>query len=101
VVRIRRDKMIKELLYIIEESDDVWRKVAFYSDPQVQKILDDLYVRWGNSNYVGQPLELASDEELKILHYKATHLKQEDIDRAVINLYRKIAIPSTEESEEG
>ncbi len=93
--------MIKELLYIIEESDDVWRKVAFYSDSQVQKILNDLYVRWENSNYVGQPLELASDEELKILHYKATHLSQEDIDKAIINLYRKIALSSAEESKKG
>ncbi|MCC6033646.1 MAG: hypothetical protein LM561_06190 [Desulfurococcaceae archaeon] len=94
---MKRDKMIRELTYMIDESDDVWRKIAFYSDQRVQEILDSLYVRWGNANYEKTPLDYASDEELKELYEKAIHIKEEDKDRAMLDMYRKIALSGEEE----
>lgn len=94
---VKRDKMIKELTYMIDETDDVWRKIAFYSDQRVQEILDSLYVRWSEASYEKSPLDYASDEELKELYEKAIHIKEEDKDRAMLNMYRKLALSSEEE----
>lgn len=89
--------MIKELTYMIDESDDVWMKIAFYSDQRVQEILDSLYARWSNASYENTPLDYASDEELKELYNKAIHIKEDDKDRAILNMYRKMALSSEEE----
>ncbi|MEM1664604.1 MAG: hypothetical protein QXQ31_07705 [Zestosphaera sp.] len=94
---VKRDKMIKELTCMIDETDDVWRKIAFYSDQRVQEILDALYVRWSDASYKNTPLDYASDEELKELYDKAIHIKEEDRDRAMLNMYRKLALSSEEE----
>lgn len=89
--------MIKELTYMIDETDDVWRKIAFYSDQRVQEILDSLYVRWSKASYEKSPLDYASDEELKELYNKAIRIREEDKDRAMLNMYRKLALSSEEE----
>lgn len=94
---VKRDKMIKELTYMIDETDDVWKKIAFYSDQRVQEILDSLYVRWSNASYEKTPLDYASDEELKELYNKAIRIKDEDKDRAMLSMYRKLALSSEEE----
>lgn len=94
---VKRDKMIKELTYMIDETDDVWKKIAFYSDQRVQEILDSLYVRWSNASYEKTPLDYASDEELKELYNKAVRIKDEDKDRAMLSMYRKLALSSEEE----
>lgn len=93
---VKRDKMIRELINMIDETDDVWKKIAFYSDPRVQEILDSLYVRWSDARYEKTPLDYASDEELKELYDKAIHIKDEDKDRAMLNMYKKLALSSEE-----
>lgn len=94
---MKRERIIKELAGIIDESDDVWRKIVFYSDPRVQEILDGLYVRWSHAGYEKTPLEYASDEELKELYHKATHVREEDKNKAMLAMYRKLALSSEEE----
>ncbi|MEM0014745.1 MAG: hypothetical protein QXS42_06395 [Zestosphaera sp.] len=94
---MKRDRVVRELTWMIDESDDVWRKVAFYSDPRVQEILDILYVRWCGAGYEKTPLDYASDEELKELYDKAIHIREEDKDKAMLSMYRKVALSSDKE----
>jgi hypothetical protein len=46
-------------------------KAAFYSDPDVEPIVEKLHERWAGSGYRGEPIDYASDEELSLLHRRA------------------------------
>lgn len=62
-----REKLIKELIALIEENDVAWRKAAFYSDPKVEPIYDRLIKAWIDAGEKGAPLDYATEDELRIL----------------------------------
>ena len=64
VKRRLKEAIIRE----VDESRDVWRKVAFYNDPRVQSILTNLYERWERANRKGIPLDYATLDELRVLY---------------------------------
>ena len=88
-----REKLVKEIMRIIDESPDPWRKTAFYSDPEVQQLLDALYDRWNNSGGAGIPLDYATDEEVKFLYKKAVNLRPEDSESTLKKFFRKALLP--------
>jgi len=63
----RRERMIRELYDLIEDNEVAWRKAAFYSDPDVERIYSRLVSEWEAGGGEGTPLDYASDEELEIL----------------------------------
>ena len=63
--------MINDIMTLIDESVDEWRKAAFYADEEVSQLLDDLYVRWEREGRSGIPLDYASNEEIAFLYRKA------------------------------
>jgi len=65
--KIKR-KLKEAIIREVDESKEVWRKVAFYNDPRVQEILKHLYDRWEKANRKGIPLDYATLDELRILH---------------------------------
>jgi len=81
MVRSTEDK-VREIVELIDESDDYWRKAAFYSDPDISALLDSLYERWESSNMQGVPLDYATDEEVDFLYHKAKSLTREDARRS-------------------
>lgn len=58
----------RRIIELIDESRSDGRKIAFYSDPTVQEILDKLYERWEKNNRAGIPLNYAEPEEIEILY---------------------------------
>jgi hypothetical protein len=54
---------LRELL----EVKDSWILAAFYSDPQVSALTEELTRRWIAANRVGEPLDYATDEEARTL----------------------------------
>jgi len=64
IKRRLKEAIIRE----VDESKDVWRKVAFYNDPRVQDILANLYDRWEKANRKGIPLDYATLDELRVLY---------------------------------
>ncbi len=76
------EEKVREIVELIDESDDYWRKAAFYSDPDVSALLDSLYERWESSNMQGVPLDYATDEEVDFLYHKAKSLTREDARRS-------------------
>ncbi|MEM2020779.1 MAG: hypothetical protein QXP80_00940 [Zestosphaera sp.] len=94
---LKRERIIKELTGMVDESDDVWMKVAFYSDEKVQELLDILYVRWSNAGYDKTPLDHATDDELRELYDRATRIRKEDKDKAALNMCRRMSLSSSEE----
>ena len=71
-----RKKLIDDIMSLIENSTDGWRKAAFYSDEDVNRLLNELYSRWESSKGLGMPLDYATEEELIFLHEKALKLSK-------------------------
>ncbi|GEM_PF-1613679 len=76
------EEKVQEIVELIDECGDYWRKAAFYSDPDVSALLDSLYERWESSNMQGIPLDYATDEEVDFLYRKAKSLTREDSRRS-------------------
>jgi hypothetical protein len=47
------DEMKKEVVRLIDENKDNVYKIVFYSQPEVQRILDNLTERWSNAGNRG------------------------------------------------
>jgi len=67
----RREELASKVLKLIEENRDGWVKAAFFSDPSVSRLLDELHARWSAAGCRGIPLDYASEEELEVLSEKA------------------------------
>lgn len=93
-----RESMVKELTRLIDESTDPWRKAAFYEDPEVLGLLDELYDRWEQGGKVGIPLDYATDEEIQFLYGKAVNLRPE-AEKGVLRKLAKRILPSGEEED--
>jgi len=63
----RREKLIRELIQLIEDNSVAWRKAAFYSDPRVEPVYDRLVREWESHDGEGIPLDYASTSELELL----------------------------------
>ncbi len=61
----------REITSLIDDNVDVNVKAAFYGDPEVSTILDNLYKRWESNNNKDEPLDYATMDELKLLVSKA------------------------------
>ncbi len=62
-----RERLIRILLDLIEDNEVAWRKAAFYSDPQVERIYSRLVDEWIKAGERGIPLDYATLEELRVL----------------------------------
>ncbi len=83
------EEKIREIVELIDECDDYWRKAAFYSDPDVSALLDTLYERWESSSMRGVPLDYATDDEVDFLYHKAKSLTREDARRSERTFIKK------------
>ena len=70
--RGKREEYIRYIEAYIERGNE-WIRAAFYSDPEVESILNALYERWNRSNGVGEPIDYATDEEVETLYRLARH----------------------------
>jgi len=66
-----REELKQKLINLIDMSSDSGPKIAFYSDPKVSDLINELYKRWERSGCRGIPLDYADDEELEFLYRKA------------------------------
>lgn len=64
------EKTITDIEAMLEATTP-WHKSAFYSDPQVTRILEELYRRWEEANRQDEPIYYVTKEELSILYQKA------------------------------
>jgi len=67
------EKMKQEIYRLIDESRNNLVKASFYGDSDVANILEKLYERWNRSNRTGEPLDHATEEELRTLYAKARY----------------------------
>lgn len=63
----KSEKIKQELLSLIDESSEVIYKIAFYSQPEVQDIMNRLMNAWESSGRRGRPIDHASISELKLM----------------------------------
>lgn len=64
---LSREELKQRILEIVENAPQM-NKAAFYSDPYVEELVNDLQKRWERANYQGEPIDYASDEELEKLY---------------------------------
>lgn len=76
------ESLKKEIIDIVDNNWNPWIKAAFYSDPEVDAILRQLYEEWEKAGRVGIPLDYATLEQLEILYYKAQEYR--DVDMATV-----------------
>ena len=65
--QVNSEKIKKELLSLIDESSEVIYKIAFYSQPEVQSIMNRLVDAWESSGRRGRPVDYATVSELKLM----------------------------------
>lgn len=76
-----RRRVLDEIEALIEPKDS-WVKAAFYSDPKVSRIMDELYKRWEEKGRRGYPVDYATDDELRELYRAAKHYSKMPVWRA-------------------
>lgn len=71
-IKIRKEsnieKLREEVIRLIDESKETVYKIVFYSDEDVQRIMERISKRWEEAGCQGRPIDYATPEELKILH---------------------------------
>ena len=72
------ERMKKEIIEIVDRNWNPWVKAAFYSDPEVEAILSQLYDIWERNDRRGIPLDYATQEQLEILYMKAQEYRDAD-----------------------
>lgn len=77
------DELKREIVSLIDDNIDVNVKAAFYSDPDVSEILNNLYHRWESNNNKNEPLDYATIDELKLLVIKARFYYNNPIVRKI------------------
>lgn len=68
------EKLKKEIIRLIDEAYDPIYKQAFYSDTEVQRIMEKLFQKWKEGGERGLPIDYASLEDLKILYKVAKNV---------------------------
>ena len=64
---LSRDELKQRVLEIVENAPQM-NKAAFYSDPYVEHVVEELQKRWAQADYKGEPIDYATDEELEKLY---------------------------------
>ncbi len=81
--------MRKKIIELIDDSRDNDRKIAFYSDENVQAIMERLYSEWEKNDRKGIPLDYASNEELEVLYRLAKRYAENPYRKAYIDFMQK------------
>jgi len=101
---ISRERLIREIEMYIEYNPNIYAKIAFYSDPEVQQILENIYTRWEEAGRRGIPLDFATIDELKVLASKALKYKDAsarvllDLDQLDRMVFRSLASSDAKKS---
>ncbi len=66
----RADECKEKILLTVDGMPQL-NKAAFYGDPTVASLVDELHQRWQRNGYQGEPIDYASEEELETLLEKA------------------------------
>ncbi|QOR93871.1 hypothetical protein IMZ38_04260 [Thermosphaera chiliense] len=97
------EKLKKEIISLIDESTLPVIKEAFYSNPDVEAVMEKLYEQWESNNHAGIPLDYATYEELLLLHKvakKVVNSPHEELSRS--RMRRAMGLPEkTEEKKSG
>lgn len=62
----------RRILRLVEEAPQL-NKAAFYSDPVVMALVENLHERWRRAGYEGEPIDYATPEELERLYELAEY----------------------------
>jgi len=57
----------RRLLDLVENMPQM-NKAAFYSDPDVERLVRKLHERWARNGYQGEPIDYSSDDEASRLY---------------------------------
>ncbi len=99
---MEREKLIREIEIYVECNPNVYAKAAFYGDPEVKRILEEVYRRWEEAGQIGEPLDYATIDELQLLASKAARYK--DATARVVfeysDQFEEMAFRSLAQSEE-
>lgn len=61
----------KKIIDLIDKCGKQGPKIAFYSDPKVSSLINELYKRWENRGRSGLPIDYATAEEIDFLYSMA------------------------------
>ncbi len=93
--------MRAEIIELIDSHTNNWVKAAFYSDPEVSRIMARLVSEWESKGQDGQPIDYATSEELVILLRAARKYYRMDARTAMAVAFSNMNRESEEEEEAG
>jgi len=64
---------LKQRVLDLVENAPQMNKAAFYSDPIVESMVEELQSRWEKAGYQGEPIDYATPEELEKLYELAKY----------------------------
>ena len=76
-----REELLRELRLFLDTASE-WHLAAFYADPEVERIVAELYRRWEKEGGRGEPLDYASEQELRRLLAVARRCSRLDLHEA-------------------
>jgi len=88
----------REIIELIDKHWNNWVKAAFYSDPEVSRIMDRLMREWRSNGEQGAPIDYATREELLVLVRAARRYYMMDPRRAMAIAFANMAREDDEES---
>lgn len=92
--KISAEEMKSEVIRLIDENREVIYKIAFYSQPEVQEILERVSRRWEESGYKDRPIDHATTEELGVLYKVARKIASQRADE-LWSMYGREFLPTT------
>ncbi len=70
-MKYSEEELRQKIIELIDKHTNSWVMAAFYSDPEVDKIMKNLLKLWQENGEQGKPIDYASGKELEILYLKA------------------------------
>jgi tetrahydrodipicolinate N-succinyltransferase len=83
------EDMKKKIIELIDDSKDNDRKIGFYSDENVQTIMEELYRKWEAGNRRGIPLDYATRDQIEILYKLAVYYSRNPRGKAYVEFVRR------------
>ncbi|ACL10784.1 hypothetical protein [Desulfurococcus amylolyticus] len=87
-------KMKQGIVRLIDESSEQAYKIAFYSNPDVSRILERLIAEWERNNRKGIPLDYATEEEVEVMYNIAVKISKTP-PQALMSTYLSEIMPSS------
>ncbi|HLI45845.1 MAG TPA: hypothetical protein VKU94_01465 [Geobacterales bacterium] len=97
----KKNALIRDIIEMIDENENVEVKLSFYSDAFVHRCLNKAYSLWENADKKGLPLEYLDYKEIEELYMRASYYYEHPIKFSYSEMIEGIKIEERKIAKEG